>query len=93
MNRKKALELVKLQQQINTMKTVVQAVQGVDVSVEDQTASIMNAVTDGTMFNIGGKERSFADIMKVYRRDNKDITKEQVIRDLLDSNNFNPITS
>jgi hypothetical protein len=88
-----ALELVKLQQQINTMKTVVQAVQGVDVSVEDQTASIMNAVTDGTMFNIGGKERSFADIMKVYRRDNKDITKEQVIRDLLDSNNFNPITS
>ena len=88
-----ALELVKLQQQINTMKTVVQAVQGVNVSVEDQTASIMNAVTDGTMFNIGGKERSFADIMKVYRRDNKDITKEQVIRDLLDSNNFNPITS
>ena len=88
-----ALELVKLQQQINTMKTVVQAVQGIDVSVEDQTASIMNAVTDGTMFNIGGKERSFADIMKVYRRDNKDITKEQVIRDLLDSNNFNPITS
>lgn len=88
-----ALELVKLQQQIGTMKTVVEAIQGTNVSVDDQTANIINAVTDSTMFNIGGKERSFADIMKVYRRDNKDVTKEQVIRDLLDSNNFSPITS
>ena len=31
--------------------------------------------------------------MKIYRRDNKDITKEEVINDLIDSNNFNPITN
>ena len=41
--------------------------------------NVINAVSDNTRFNIGGKERSFAQIMKIYRRDNKDITKEQVI--------------
>ena len=88
---------LEVQQQINTMKTVVEAIQGVDVSVEDQTASVINAISDNTMFNIGGKKVSFKEIMKTYRRDNKNIAekdlKKRVIKDLLDSNNFSPITS
>ena len=91
-----ALELVKLQQQIGTMKTVVEAIQGIDVSTENQTANIINAISDNTMFNIGGKKVSFENIMKTYRRDNKNVAekdlKELVIKDLLDSNNFSPIT-
>jgi hypothetical protein len=87
-----ALELFKLQQQIGTMKQVVEAL-NVTPSQEVQVATVINAVSDNTRFNIGGKERSFAEIMKVYRRDNKDITKEQVINDLINSNNFNPITN
>ena len=87
-----ALELFKLQQQIGTMKQVVEAL-NVAPSQDVQVANVINAVSDNTRFNIGGKERSFADIMKIYRRDNKDITKEEVINYLIDSNNFNPITN
>ena len=87
-----ALELFKLQQQIGTMKQVVEAL-NVAPSQEVQVSNVINAISDNTRFNIGGKERSFADIMKIYRRDNKDITKEEVINDLIDSNNFNPITN
>ena len=86
------LELFKLQQQIGTMKQVVEAL-NVAPSQDVQVANVINAVSDNTRFNIGGKERSFAEIMKIYRRDNKDITKEQVINDLINSNNFNPITN
>ena len=86
------LELFKLQQQIGTMKQVVEAL-NVAPSQDVQVSNVINAVSDNTRFNIGGKERSFAQIMKIYRRDNKDITKEQVINDLINSNNFNPITN
>jgi len=87
-----ALELFKLQQQIGTMKQVVQTL-NIAPSQDVQVSNVINAVSDNTRFNIGGKERSFAEIMKIYRRDNKDITKEQVINDLINSNNFNPITN
>ena len=87
-----ALELFKLQQQIVQMKQVIETL-NIAPSQEVQVSNVINAVSDNTRFNIGGKERSFAEIMKIYRRDNKDITKEQVINDLINSNNFNPITN
>ena len=46
------------------MKTVVEAIQGTNVSVEDQTANVINAISDNTMFNIGGNKVSFKELMK-----------------------------